>query len=125
MPRIPRARVAGHATLLTRVYWMYEVRYVRGARVSVLSLASYTQHTGPLSHPTVPLSHVTGHWHWPLESLGGWRRMEEDTWVFSPNPGLIAARGGSPAKVKERMKKGRRWREELFTSISPVFTHSG
>jgi hypothetical protein len=51
--------------------------------------------------------------------------MEEDTWVFSPNPGLIAARGGSPAKVKERMKKGRRRREELFTSISPVFTHSG
>ena len=78
MPRIPRARVAGHATLLTRVYWMYEVRYVRGARVSVLSLASYTQHTGPLSHPTVPLSHGTGHWHWPLESLedgGGWRRI--------------------------------------------------
>ena len=77
---------------------MYEVRYVRGARVSVLSLASYTQHTGPLSHPTVPLSHGTGHWHWPLESLGGWRRMEEITWVFSPKP---VAKRGSPAKVRE------------------------
>ena len=52
--------------------------------------------------------------------------MEEDTWVFSPNPGLIAARGGSPAKVKKEDEEGgERWREELFTSISPVFTHSG
>ena len=49
--------------------------------------------------------------------------MEEITWVFSPNP---VARGGSPAKVKkEDEERGERWREELFTSISPVFTHSG